>query len=166
MMSGWGSVFSVEPQERIFYALAGNVALNNCFNARPMLAAFGQTSGSTYVPRIDYTKPHNFGGVKVGVAEGNEVQQIAIDNLEFERLDLLKLDIEGMELDALRGAEKTLDRCKPIVCAEHIMVGMDALKSLLEPYGYQVQMTGMNALAIHESDPVGKRIKWYDSKAA
>ena len=40
-MSGWGSVMAVEPQERLYYALAGNIALNNCFNAVAMHAAVG-----------------------------------------------------------------------------------------------------------------------------
>jgi hypothetical protein len=39
-MTGWGSILAVEAQERIFHALAGNVAINNCFNARPAICAF------------------------------------------------------------------------------------------------------------------------------
>lgn len=31
-MNEWGSVLAFEAQERIFYALAGNIAINNCFN--------------------------------------------------------------------------------------------------------------------------------------
>ena len=38
-MTGWGSVVAVEAQERIFYALAGNIAINNCFNATAVFAA-------------------------------------------------------------------------------------------------------------------------------
>ena len=33
-MHGWGRVIAIEAQERLFYALAGNIAINNCFNAR------------------------------------------------------------------------------------------------------------------------------------
>jgi hypothetical protein len=33
-MTGWGVVLAIEAQERIYYALAGNIAINNCFNAR------------------------------------------------------------------------------------------------------------------------------------
>ena len=33
-MDGWGEVIAIEAQERIFYALAGNLSINNCFNAR------------------------------------------------------------------------------------------------------------------------------------
>jgi len=45
-MTGWGSVIAIEAQERIFYALAGNIALNNCFNARAILAAVAATVGT------------------------------------------------------------------------------------------------------------------------
>ena len=44
-MDGWGRVLAFEAQERIFHALAGNVALNNCFNARPFWAASHQPTG-------------------------------------------------------------------------------------------------------------------------
>ena len=35
-MTGWGSVLAIAAQERLYYALAGNIALNNCFNARAL----------------------------------------------------------------------------------------------------------------------------------
>src|SRR5271168_2413116 len=38
-MTGWGVVLAFEAQERIYYALAGNIAINNCFNARANYAA-------------------------------------------------------------------------------------------------------------------------------
>jgi FkbM family methyltransferase len=46
-MTGWGSVIAVEAQERIYYALAGNIAINNCFNARAVLAAVADKPGKT-----------------------------------------------------------------------------------------------------------------------
>jgi hypothetical protein len=36
-MTGWGVVLAFEAQERIYYALAGNIAINNCFNAAPSM---------------------------------------------------------------------------------------------------------------------------------
>jgi len=44
-MHGWGRVTAFEAQEMIFYALAGNIALNNCLNARARLAALGEGCG-------------------------------------------------------------------------------------------------------------------------
>lgn len=37
-MAGWGAVIGIEAQQSIFYALAGNIAINNCFNAKAVLA--------------------------------------------------------------------------------------------------------------------------------
>lgn len=45
LMTGWGSVVAFEPQERIYYALAGNIAINNCFNARALHTAVGGETG-------------------------------------------------------------------------------------------------------------------------
>lgn len=167
IMTGWGNVIAIEPQERVYYSLAGALNLNNCFNAKAILGALGQRSGVALIPRIDHTKPHNFGGVSLirpGIKDCDEVQLLAVDDFNLNRLDLLKLDVEGMELEALLGARKTIERCNPIICAEHIFCGLRALEDHLRPLGYDVRMTGMNVVAIHESDPVRQRVTFYDSR--
>src|SRR5580692_12533461 len=50
LMTGWGSVLAIEAQERIYYALAGNIALNNCFNVRAFHAAAAATDGTMRAP--------------------------------------------------------------------------------------------------------------------
>jgi len=46
-------------------------------------------------------------------ADGPGVLTRAIDDLPEPRVDFLKLDVEGAELAALRGAEATIRRCRP-----------------------------------------------------
>lgn len=41
-----------------------------------------------------------------------------LDSFEFTDIDLIKVDCEGYEEHVLRGAEKTLRHCKPVVCVE------------------------------------------------
>ncbi len=53
-MSGWGQVIAIEAQERLYYALAGNIAINNCFNARAIHGAVAAQSGSMKIPTPDY----------------------------------------------------------------------------------------------------------------
>ena len=62
-MTGWGSVLAIEAQERIFYALAGNITINNCFNARAIHAAVGAEQGMLRIPVPNYRAPASFGSL-------------------------------------------------------------------------------------------------------
>src|SRR5215813_15507123 len=64
-MTGWGAVLAIEAQERIYYALAGNIAINNCFNATALNAAVGAQSGAILMPALDYRKPASLGSLEV-----------------------------------------------------------------------------------------------------
>ncbi len=166
-MSGWGQVISIEAQERVFYALAGNIAINNCFNARALNAAVAARSGTMRIPRPDYLTPSSFGSLELRQREGVEfigqpidyseaaavtIPTVALDSLALPRIDLIKIDIEGMELDALEGAADSLARCRPIVIVESIKSDKERLGAALLQHGYRLFGMGLNILAIHETD--------------
>src|SRR5215469_2693674 len=64
-MTGWGAVMAFEAQERIYYALAGNIAINNCFNARAINAAVSSRSGSMKIPQPNYLANASFGSLEL-----------------------------------------------------------------------------------------------------
>jgi FkbM family methyltransferase len=167
-MSGWGSVLGFEAQERLYYALAGNVALNNCFNASVTLAAVGGEDGELRIPVPDYFKPMSFGSLELRELKNKQeigqpidysdsklrpVKIVRIDSYNFERVDLIKIDVEGMDIEVLRGATKTLNRCKPILSVEHGKVDFEELTRLLSVHGYVQYNLGGDILAVHLSDP-------------
>jgi hypothetical protein len=82
-----------------------------------------------------------------------------IDGLGLQRLDLLKLDLEGMEAEALDGARETIERCKPVLFIEVIKSDKDAISEALRGAGYVVLPHGMNILAIHKDDPTVENVK-------
>lgn len=173
-MHGWGEVIAFEAQERIFYALAGNITLNNCFNARAVWAAVGSEPGEMLVPLPDYFSPASFGSLELKKRTSTEfigqeidyseqkcvrTKMVSLDQLGLARLDFLKIDIEGMELEALAGAEKSIGEFLPILLIEKIKANEVEIRAFLEAFGYVIFPSGINLLAVHPSDPVSKQIK-------
>jgi FkbM family methyltransferase len=168
LMTDWGWVLAIEPQERLYYALAGNVALNNCFNAQAIRAAVGNTDGVINIPKLDFLQPARYGslelkqrpgtesiGQKVSYDAANLVQTPAIrlDSLSLSRIDLIKIDVEGMELETLEGAQASLQKHKPILIVEIIKSNRAKLSGFLERLGYSIYQLGrLDILAVHKTD--------------
>jgi FkbM family methyltransferase len=168
-MTGWGSVIAIEAQERIFYALAGNIAINNCFNAQAFHAAVAEEDGFMTIPIPNYLAPGSFGSLELRQREKSEfigqpieyngstvatVRTLAIDSFNLSRIDLIKIDVEGMELEVLRGAAKSIAKSKPILLVETIKTDENALRQVLQQFGYQIVKMGQNFLAVHSTDKV------------
>jgi len=177
-MHGWGSVTAFEAQERIFYALAGNLAINNCLNARAVWSAIGEREGTIGVPQPDYNHPASYGSLEIRHHLGTEfigqaieynetaltpTKMVSIDSLHLSRLDFIKIDIEGMEIEALRGGKETLESCKPIILVEWIKSDLAELSRLLESMQYRLFKAHHNLLAIHETDPTYQSSKTFNS---
>lgn len=174
LMTGWGKVIAFEAQERIFYALAGNITMNNCFNARAIWAAVGKARGVINVPVPDYFTPASFGSLEIRQTERTEfigqdidysaenaqvTQMMPIDELALTRLDFVKIDIEGMEMEALEGARATIAACKPMMMIERIKSNEGEIRDFLTSLDYGVYSMGINLLAVHQDDPVSEQIK-------
>lgn len=166
-LHGKGQVIAVEAQERVYYALAGNIAINNCFNARALHCAIGAQEGFLDIPEPNYLIPSTFGslelrqttrsefiGQALDPARTQRVRTLSIDALGLERLDFIKIDVEGMELEALAGGTKTIERLHPIMLIESIKSDKEAIRRFALERGYQVFPKGINVLAVHASDPV------------
>jgi len=173
-MHGWGNVIAFEAQERIFYALAGNITINNCFNARAIWAAVGSQKGEISVPIPDYFTPSSFGsleikknnrtefiGQNIDYSEENcaKTRLMSIDELQLQRLDFIKIDIEGMEMDALIGGTQSIEKFKPQLMIEKIKSNENDISAFIEKLGYKIFSIGINLLAVHESDPTSKQIQ-------
>ena len=174
-MNGWGTVLSIEAQEHIYYALAGNIAINNCFNVHAIHAAVTDRPGIMKIPNPDYLTPGSFGslelrkgnnteyiGQPIDYSEGElvEVRAISLDSLNLSRLDLVKIDVEGMELDALNGGIKCIRDYHPILIVEMIKTDKNQLRERLESLDYSVWASGMNFLALHKGDKCLANIKF------
>jgi hypothetical protein len=111
--------------------------------------------------------PSSFGSLELRKRNGNEfigqqidyenmvnVRKLAIDEYNLPRVDLLKIDVEGMEMEALQGAARTIERSHPAMLIEKIKADAGVLRQWLELRGYTIIEAGINMLVIHGSDPM------------
>jgi FkbM family methyltransferase len=135
-----GRVLAFEPQRLLFQTLCGNMALNSITNAWCWNMALGDEPGDIGIPSPDPTQRADFGGVSAGDCEGGErVAVTTIDNFELPRCDFIKIDVEGMEEQVLRGAEQTIRRSRPILYVECDRPGREAsLLRYLDSLGYRM----------------------------
>jgi len=105
-------VHAFEPREEIFVCLLHNCPKAHCYNL-----ALG--NGTTF----DTLK--NDGGNMGGAwLRPGKRQTIRLDDLKPERLDVLKIDVEGFELEVLKGSAKTIPLLRPII---HIELNVNGL---------------------------------------
>lgn len=121
LVGPWGRVYAFEPQRKIYRELYHNLALNGVTNVVPLRYAIG--SGETRIIEMNPATPGNEGGTGVG-AGGDRAELRRLDSFGFERVSLLKIDVERYENEALDGAMDTIRRNRPAILIE-IMGGED-----------------------------------------
>ncbi|MBN3133617.1 FkbM family methyltransferase [Pectobacterium brasiliense] len=118
-----GIVYSFEPQKTVYYQLCGNIFLNRLDNVNAMNNAIGIDNGMIEIPIPDYHKMDNIGaysliktyrrneGVEHAMSEKKDIiQMIKLDDIiPSEKVRFLKIDVEGLELDVLKGALSFLE---------------------------------------------------------
>jgi FkbM family methyltransferase len=106
-------VYSFEPQPE---DLLENLALNNLADANVHAVAVGEESGTVLMTTKERSSNH------VSEKGDRSVRLVRLDDYASEMNlptpDWIKIDIEGLELPALRGAEGLLRKSKPRVICE------------------------------------------------
>lgn len=147
-----GSVLAFEPTPSTRAVLAATIALNDVgatVSVRP--EALSNATGRTtfHIGPVPGTSSNSvFEPPPEGPGSEREVPAVALDDLVpslFAPVSCIKLDIEGAELDALRGARAMIERFRPALCVEvHpralAAAGQDpgTLHDLLVDLGYEL----------------------------
>jgi FkbM family methyltransferase len=118
---GAHKAIAIEPSGQNFPKLANNAALNgNRFTT--MKCAIGAARGTA---NLSGTKHEAFSIAGAASAGGEEVPVLALDNLlDDGKISpagkyLIKLDVEGVEIEAIKGGARLLQADSVILCEEH-----------------------------------------------
>lgn len=147
-----GRVIAFEAQRLVYYMLAGNVAMNSFENIWCRHNAVGAACGEIEAPQFDYGQPINLSKVEFGDQQREDIGQlrqfrrsrremvsmVTIDSLKIRDVGLMKIDVEGMDLDVLTGAETTIETYKPFIIANYAKTNVQELLGFLTKKHYKV----------------------------
>lgn len=151
-----GRVFAIEPQERLWPVIMQNVVLNDAANVVLVPFAVSDAPGEA---EIVVTPASNSGAASLvpnssmlsRLRPKQQVVTRSLDDLSrryrFGGIGLMKIDIEGFELNALRSAESLMKSkmIRNIIVEIHpahlaaLGQSQEEVFKLLEQYGYSVE---------------------------
>lgn len=141
------SVITFEPDHLNFYCMSQN--LSNCDNVIKMQSFLGDkgrrpagivnhaiTKSTNHTTDHPTGRPTEYNTGAFEIDGHGHTPVVAIDSLNLQSCDLIHLDIEGSELDALIGAENTIRNFKPILCIEWFY-NTGKIIELISKWGYK-----------------------------
>ena len=158
LVGNQGRIDSFEAFPPNYRKLEANVTINKFSWVHPYNVAVSDSVGQMhFIPPCDATTYHvsflnNCSGVGylTKSAQPGSIQVLTTtldqhtEESGIERLDFIKMDIEGAELAALRGATRTISRFRPKLAVEYNREtarragsSIEELDDLLENYGYE-----------------------------
>ncbi len=135
-----GVVHAFEVQRMMAYALCGTAALNDLENLLVHNEALGAGPGSLPMASPDYAIPQDFGQFSLLDQEdsvADRIEVVPIDSLALARLDFLKIDVEGMEIEVLAGARQTIEAYLPWCWVEYWKVGIAGIQGQFAGLDYE-----------------------------
>ncbi|UCD31127.1 MAG: FkbM family methyltransferase [Desulfobacterales bacterium] len=140
-----GQVIAIEPEPYNFEILKRNVELNNFRNIILQNIACSDTNGDIKLYVDDKaTTLHSIRKNSDIIGKEINVQTQKIDtlllNLNIDKVDLIKIDVEGAELEVLKGSINTLQRCHPSIIYEAWNEEYQKkIKKFLVKYNYSIK---------------------------
>lgn len=137
-------VYAFEPHPKNYAMLEKNTEdLDHVYIGK---YAVSNSRHTCYISDYDPEKLGNFGAVTlIDDVTGIETDAIDLDTAGLDLPDLIKIDVEGSELQVLQGCQEIIKLKKPVIYYEaHESKDLKEIYQLLEPHGYRFYWCQVN----------------------
>jgi len=155
-------IYCFEPQRLIFQMLCGNFAINNLENCYAYPIALGDISEWINIDEPDYNQQGSFGSfsiikdvIKTRANKQTPTQKLTLDDFveiyKVRKVDFIKIDAEGMDIEVLKGAVKTLKSFNPSLLIENVYDGVFDMYDIIEylrEKNYEFMVNGGNNVLV------------------
>ena len=144
------TILAIDCQQLVLDCVNQTIELNALHNVQVKCCAISDQCQQVQHNKIDYSWKANFGAYEFEppmhnadfngklLSESETVQVESIDSFDLDSVVFIKLDIEGMEYQALKGSVNTIQRCSPFVVFEHHKTDRSAAAQLLTDLNYVI----------------------------
>jgi FkbM family methyltransferase len=143
-------VFAIEPFQYCHEILNKNIKINKFKNIKIIKNIL---SNKIAKYNLDYSNDvstasiiHDWGGHKILKIKSTTIDSIK-EKFKLEKIDIIKLDVEGAEILAIKGASKTILQCRPIIVLECNMSQFSQI-SFLKNLGYKTYLFNNNGFLV------------------
>ena len=133
-------VFAIEPEKENFEVLEKNKILNNCKNLELIKVALNDKNQKVKLYKAEVNKgghslKYSSNSRNFEIVEGKKFEDIFTNKIK--KVDLMKIDAEGAELEILKGTQKFLKEKK----IKNIIIELNDLETrkFLESFGYSFE---------------------------
>lgn len=145
-----GLIVAIEPSPQNIELLKKNLRLHNLSSVIVVPKAVGNFRGKSKFLITPVSGQHRFYSKTVEKSEEInkiiEVDTVLLDDivkeLKIKVIDFLKIDVEGAELDVLKGAKESLKFTKNIAMELHYEGEGEEVRRFLEERGFTVKIVG------------------------
>lgn len=137
-------IFAIEPDIRSYKILLQNAALNHChrINFDHIGIAFSNTEGNL---SISHSEENNLGATRFTENIMGNILSVPGDRFfANQKIDFIKIDVEGMEFEVLEGLNKTIHNNKPSMFIEVQNSNIKKFENYVNENQYQIVKTYRN----------------------
>jgi FkbM family methyltransferase len=155
------SILPIEPNPEAVRWLEKNIELNGLHCVDLSLLGFGAgESVGKFDLHVDSLS--NIGAAHLEASAKGTIDVYPLDQKVQTHIDLLKIDVEWMELEVLRGAQRLIRDSQPILFIEIMNANLEAFAAWREQNGYVLLKTfdyvnAKNYVAVPAAHPLARR---------